>query len=92
MLSRGAVLASLALASAAAAAPIDWQRVGSFEIARTETTVAQFRAFAEATGFVSAAERRGGGEVYEAGWVKKPGWTWQRPFGGEINHRKFCTQ
>jgi formylglycine-generating enzyme required for sulfatase activity len=27
------------------------------------------------------AEKRGGGEVYEAGWVKKPGWTWRTPFG-----------
>ncbi len=65
----------------AAAAPIDWQRIGAFEIARTETTIAQFRAYAQATRSTTAAERRGGGEVYEAGWTKKPGWTWQRPFG-----------
>jgi sulfatase modifying factor 1 len=31
---------------------------------------------------VTAAERRGGGEVYESGWVQKPGWIWARPFGG----------
>lgn len=69
-------------AGTAAAAPVDWQRVGGFEIARTETTIAQFRAFVQATGLVTAAEQRGGGEVYEAGWTQKPGWTWQRPFGG----------
>ena len=79
---RAALLpAALALAAAAQAAPIDWQRVGAFEIARTETTIAQFRAFAQASGAVTAAERRGGGQVYEAGWVSKPGWTWRAPFG-----------
>ena len=76
-----AALLPAALAAAAQAAPIDWQRVGAFEIARTETTIAQFRAFAQATGTVTAAERRGGGQVYEAGWVSKPGWTWRAPFG-----------
>ncbi len=74
------VLVALA-AAPATAAPIDWQPVGRFEIARTETTIAQFRAFVQATGTRTAAELRGGGEVYEAGWTKKPGWTWQRPFG-----------
>jgi formylglycine-generating enzyme required for sulfatase activity len=64
------------------AAPIDWQPVGGFAIARTETTVGQFRRFAEATGTVTRAEREGGGQVYEAGWVSKPGWTWRTPFGG----------
>ncbi len=76
-----AALLPAALAAAAQAAPIDWQRVGAFEIARTETTIAQFRAFAQATGTVTAAERRGGGQVYEAGSVSKPGWTWRAPFG-----------
>lgn len=83
-------LPALALASAllapvathaGPAAGIDWQPVGAVEIARTETTVGQFRRYAEATGFVGRAERAGGGEVYEAGWTKKPGWTWATPFG-----------
>lgn len=69
-------------ASAQAPAPVlDWQTVGRFELARTETTIAQFERFVQATGFVSQAEREGGGHVYESGWVRKPGWTWQRPFG-----------
>lgn len=67
--------------AALADASIDWQRVGGFEIARTETTVAQFARFADATGTVTLAERRSGGQVYEAGWVTKPGWTWRSPFG-----------
>ncbi|MFM8769674.1 MAG: methyltransferase domain-containing protein, partial [Rubrivivax sp.] len=53
----------------------------AFEIARTETTVAQFRRLVQATGTVTRAERAGGGQVYEAGWTAKPGWTWARPFG-----------
>ena len=68
-------------------AAIDWVSidapapVGRFEIARTETTVGQFRRFAQATGWVTPAEKAGGGQVYEAGWVRQPGWTWARPFG-----------
>jgi formylglycine-generating enzyme len=76
----------LAAAGAQTATPanpvgIVWQPVGGFEIARTETTVGQFRRFADATGVRTRAERQGGGEVYEAGWVRKPGWTWRTPFG-----------
>lgn len=66
-------------------AGIAWQPVARpgapFEIARTETTVGQFRRFAESTQTRTQAERAGGGEVYEAGWTKKPGWTWRSPFG-----------
>lgn len=65
----------------AAGAAIEWQRVGAIEVARTETTVAQFARFAEATRFVSRAEQQGGGQVYESGWVRKPGWSWRTPFG-----------
>ena len=46
-----------------------------------EVTVGQVRALAQASGFVSRAERDGGGQIYEAGWVTKPGWTWRQPFG-----------
>lgn len=46
-----------------------------------EVTVGQVRAIAQATGFVSQAEREGGGQVYEAGWTTKPGWTWRTPYG-----------
>ncbi len=63
-------------------AGIDWVKIGAFAIARTETTIGQFRRFAEATGAVTRAERAGGGEVYESGWTRKPGWTWRTPFGG----------
>jgi formylglycine-generating enzyme required for sulfatase activity len=80
----GAALSSVAAPAVGAPANpagIDWQAVGAFSIARTETTVGQFRRFAEANKAVTRAERNGGGEVYEAGWVKKAGWTWRTPFG-----------
>ena len=81
-----------AASPAAATAPanpagVDWMPIAAsggaaaFDIARTETTVAQFRRFVQATGTVTRAERAGGGQVYEAGWTTKPGWTWARPFG-----------
>ncbi len=90
------LLTGPALAQGDATTGIDWVTIGGpaesvsarpsasaggFQIARTETTVAQFRRFVQATGTVTRAERAGGGQVYEAGWVRKPGWTWSRPFG-----------
>lgn len=89
------VLAALSAAPPASAAAqtgaaranpagIDWVTVGHFEIARTETTIAQFRRHAQATGLRTRAERQGGGELYESGWVQKPGWTWRTPFGAGI--------
>jgi formylglycine-generating enzyme len=62
-------------------AAIDWQPISNFSIAKTETTVGQFRRFVAATQFVTRAEKNGGGEIYENGWVKKVGWNWQTPFG-----------
>ena len=59
----------------------DMQRVVGFEIDRTEVSVGYYRGFVEATGYTTAAERAGGGLVYEAGWQKKLGWTWKAPFG-----------
>jgi formylglycine-generating enzyme required for sulfatase activity len=46
-----------------------------------EVTVAQVKEFANQTGFVSRAEKEGGGQIYEAGFVQKKGWTWRTPFG-----------
>ncbi len=69
----------------AGAGNVTWVRIGSgagsFEIARSETTVAQFRRFVQATGTRTLAEASGGGQVYEAGWTTKPGWHWAAPFG-----------
>lgn len=65
-------------------AAIDWQPLDGFQVARTETTVGQFRRFVEATTRTTLAERQGGGQVYEAAWVQKPGWTWRTPFGGRV--------
>lgn len=80
------VTALLTLASAQSfaqtnPAQLDWQRIADFSIARTETTIAQFRRFVNATKLITLAEKNDGGEVYESGWTKKPGWNWQAPFG-----------
>lgn len=57
------------------------QSISHFSIDRTEVTVGQFAHFADATNFVSKAERDGGGLVYGAGWEQKIGWNWRAPFG-----------
>lgn len=77
-----AIFTMAAFGRAAAAAPdIDWLPVGQLDVARTETTIGQFRGFVRDTGAVTDAERLGGGTVFEAGWVRKTGWTWRAPFG-----------
>ena len=83
-----ACAATVAWADPRNPANIDWQPIASgtgqpFSMARTETTVGQFQRFADATRLTTLAERQGGGQVYEAGWVKKPGWHWRTPFGGK---------
>ena len=55
--------------------------VGSFEIDQTEVSVAQFAAFADRTGLVTAAEREGGGYEWSGGWQKRVGWNFLSPTG-----------
>jgi formylglycine-generating enzyme required for sulfatase activity len=52
-----------------------------FAIDRTEVTIGRFRAFALATSLKTQAERAGHGYEYGAGWERRPGWSWQKPFG-----------
>ncbi len=59
----------------------DMQTIKGFAIDRTEVTVGQFKKFTEATGFVSGAEKAGGGSTFESGWEQRLGWTWRAPFG-----------
>jgi sulfatase modifying factor 1 len=46
-----------------------------------EVSVAQVKRYAAASGFVSQAEKEGGGFIYESGWTQKKGWNWRAPFG-----------
>lgn len=59
----------------------DMQRIGAFEIDRTEVTIGQFRRFVQATGTLTQAERAGGGSTFEAGWEQRKGWVWHSPYG-----------
>lgn len=57
-------------------------RVSGFEIGRTEVTVEQFRVFAEETGHVTAAERRGfvtDIDVAMGSLVRREGISWKNP-------------
>ena len=63
----------------------DMQAIRGFSIDRTEVTVGQFKRFADATGFVSVAEKAGGGSTFEGGWEQRKGWTWRAPFGQLAN-------
>lgn len=56
-------------------------QIGNLTWDQTEMTIADVKKFADATGFISQAEKNGGGLSYESGFVKKPGWTWKTPYG-----------
>jgi len=59
----------------------DMQIIDQFFIDRTEVTVGQFRKFVDATNYVTAAEKKGRGLVYDFGWKKMNGWIWSAPYG-----------
>ena len=56
-------------------------QIGNLNWDQTEMTIGDVTNFAKATGFVSAAEKKGGGLNYESGFVQKLGWTWKMPYG-----------
>jgi formylglycine-generating enzyme required for sulfatase activity len=88
MVGKSLLVALGLLAAPAAHADGDMQPIGRFAIDRTEVSVGAFRRFIVATGMVTMAERQGGGSVFEAGWVRKPGWTWSTPFGEPADERE----
>lgn len=63
-----------------------------FALARTETTVGQFRAFIQATGYVPSANQNGSSTIYDersGSMVSRSGVTWQsdhagRPAGNDL--------
>lgn len=63
-------------------------RVGGLLWDQHEMTIGEVKRFAKATGFVSQAEKNGGGTVYELGFVKKSGWNWKTPYGVPANDRE----
>lgn len=76
-----AVMSIVVALSAGPVAASDRVRVDAIEIDRTEVTIERFKAFTRASGYRTAAEREGGGFEYTAGWTRRAGWTWERPFG-----------
>jgi formylglycine-generating enzyme len=74
-------LTAFQAAAQSAAAPPEMVVIRGFAIDRTEVSIGQFERFAKATGFVSSAEKAGGGSTFEGGWQQRKGWTWRAPFG-----------
>jgi len=63
------------------------QRIDNLWVDRTEVSIAEFARYVDATGVSTAAERDGGGLVYDGGWQRMSGWTWQTPFGSNANEQ-----
>ena len=64
------------------------QRITDFSIDRMEVTIEQYTKFVSDTGYVTAAERRGGGLVFGSGWEQRAGWVWHSPFGSPADPRE----
>ena len=60
-------------------------QIGNLAWDQTEMTIADVKQFADQIGFMSQAEKNGGGLSYESGFVKKTGWTWKTPYGVPAN-------
>jgi formylglycine-generating enzyme len=76
------VLLGLIVSHSHATAQTDaMQPIRGFAIDKTEVSIEQFARFAQATGFVSSAEKASGGSTYEGGWVQRKGWNWRTPYG-----------
>jgi formylglycine-generating enzyme len=76
-----AVLAASLGPLAVAAQPAARVPIAGFAIDRTEVTIGAFRAYAAAKSVMTTAERDGAGYEYAGGWVLRPGWSWQSPYG-----------
>ena len=72
-------------ANSAPSSTIPAVRIGNVVWDQTEMTIADVKQFADQAGFISQAEKNGGGLSYEYGFVKKPGWTWKTPYGVPAN-------
>lgn len=68
-------------------APMHPVLLNAFWISETEVTVAQFRAFTEATGYRTEAEQPGAGSYfYQANtWVMRPGINWRHDVAGNLH-------
>ncbi|MBS7807303.1 formylglycine-generating enzyme family protein [Variovorax sp. PCZ-1] len=75
------IFLALCIPGLALAQAEDMQPIRGFAIDKTEVSIEQFARYSQATGFVTAAEKAGGGSTYEGGWVQRKGWTWRMPFG-----------
>lgn len=57
--------------------------LGAIHMDRTPVSNSQFAVFTDATGYVTAAERRGAGLIYGATyWLSQPGACWRQPVPG----------
>lgn len=63
-------------------------QVGNLSWDQSEMTIKDVKIFAAVTGFISQAEKNGGGLSYEAGFIKKTGWNWKTPFGVSANDQE----
>lgn len=77
----GVLIAHAGPVAAGSETASDRVTIDGFAIDRTEVTIGRFRTFAQANTVVTAAEKDGGGFEYGSGWERRPGWSWDKPYG-----------
>lgn len=86
---RFAIAAVLTIAASGAAWANDTVALKDWRIDRSEVSIARFADFVQATGFISEAEREGGGFEFLAGWERQAGTSWRQPDPGVTANPKW---
>jgi len=69
----------------AASAPARHVYIEEFHISRKLVTRSEFSSFIAETGYVTESEKEGWGWIWENGWLKKTGVSWNKPFGNSYD-------
>ncbi|MCF7913268.1 MAG: SUMF1/EgtB/PvdO family nonheme iron enzyme [Candidatus Cloacimonetes bacterium] len=67
--------------------PVHSVTVSDFYIGKYEVTVAEFKEFIDATSYKTDAEKNGYSWIYDGGWKKKNGVTWEDDVNGKERSR-----
>jgi formylglycine-generating enzyme required for sulfatase activity len=71
----------------AASSPAKNVYIDAFNISRQLVNYAEFRDFIDESGYVTESEKEGWGWIWNNGWIKKNGVSWNKPFGNEYDDR-----
>lgn len=74
----------------AASAPLKKLYIKEFRISKKLVTRREFSDFIDGTGYVSESEKEGWGWIWDNGWSKRNGVSWNNPFGNSYDEVYRC--